>query len=100
MYLGKRIVVVGDDKQISPIAAGVNHATVHHLAERHLDGFEMRDRFDLETSLFAHTELRFGGRIVLREHFRCAPEIIRFGNDLCYSNTPLVPLKQMVWIFG
>ena len=32
--------------------------------------------------------------ITLREHFRCMPEIIRFSNDLCYSDTPLIPLRQ------
>lgn len=28
------------------------------------------------------------------EHFRCMLEIIRFSNDLCYSDTPLIPLRQ------
>jgi len=31
---------------------------------------------------------------LLREHFRCMPEIIRFSNDLCYSGEPLIPLRQ------
>ena len=32
---------------------------------------------------------------MLREHFRCMPEIIQFSNDLCYApnGTPLDPLR-------
>jgi AAA domain-containing protein len=36
----------------------------------------------------------YPGRIRLREHFRCMPEIIQFSNDLCYQSPPLIPLKQ------
>ena len=49
----------------------------------------------MECSLFDHGKLRYGTRsIILREHFRSMPEIIRFSNDLCYSDTPLIPLRQ------
>lgn len=54
-----------------------------------------KSSFDVESSLFDHGKLRYGTRrITLREHFRCMPEIIRFSNDLCYSDTPLIPLRQ------
>src|SRR5690606_34537770 len=36
----------------------------------------------------------FSGRIRLREHFRCMPEIIQFSNQLAYADDPLIPLKQ------
>ncbi|MEO5959134.1 MAG: AAA domain-containing protein, partial [Opitutaceae bacterium] len=39
-------------------------------------------------------QIRFGGRIRLKEHFRCMPEIIRFSNELCYQDEPLLPLRQ------
>jgi very-short-patch-repair endonuclease len=95
LYLGKKILIVGDDKQISPDAVGLPRDAVHRLADELLHDFHFKDSFDVESSLFDHGKLRYGTRqIVLREHFRCMPEIIRFSNDLCYSDTPLIPLRQ------
>ena len=94
-YLGKKVLIVGDDKQISPDAVGLPRDAVHRLMEEFLYDFEFRSSFDIESSLFDHGKLRYGTRrITLREHFRCMPEIIRFSNDLCYSDTPLIPLRQ------
>lgn len=63
--------------------------------EQYLYDFGFKSSFDIESSLFDHGRLRYGTqRITLREHFRCMPEIIRFSNDLCYSDTPLIPLRQ------
>lgn len=93
-YLGKKLVVVGDDQQISPEAVGIGVNTRQRLIQEYLHGFEHADSFDMESSLFAHGRRRFENRIVLREHFRCMPEIIRFSNDLCYHDTPLIPLRQ------
>lgn len=94
-YLGKKILIVGDDKQISPDAVGLPRDSVHRLMEEFLYDFHFRSSFDIESSLFDHGKLRYGTRrITLREHFRCMPEIIRFSNDLCYSDTPLIPLRQ------
>ena len=94
LYLGKRILVVGDDQQISPESVGINRDSVTSLAQEFLYDFDHADSFDVESSLFDQAKRRFGNRIVLREHFRCVPEIIRFSNDLCYSTTPLIPLRQ------
>lgn len=93
-FIGKKVLIVGDDKQISPSYVGINRDHVVGRMQEFLDDFEHHGSFDLERSLFDHGELRIGNRIVLREHFRCMPEIIRFSNDLCYSNTPLIPLRQ------
>jgi len=94
-YLGKKILIVGDDKQISPDAVGLPRDAVHRLMEEFLHDFQFRSSFDIESSLFDHGKLRYGTRrITLREHFRCMPEIIRFSNHLCYSDTPLIPLRQ------
>ncbi|MEA3429470.1 MAG: AAA domain-containing protein, partial [Thermodesulfobacteriota bacterium] len=94
-YLGKKVLIVGDDKQISPDAVGLPRDAVHRLMEEFLHDFQFKSSFDVESSLFDHGKLRYGTRrITLREHFRCMPEIIRFSNDLCYSDTPLIPLRQ------
>lgn len=94
-YLCKKILIVGDDKQISPDAVGLPRNAVHRLMEEFLHDFQFKSSFDIESSLFDHAKLRYGTRrITLREHFRCMPEIIRFSNDLCYADTPLIPLRQ------
>jgi very-short-patch-repair endonuclease len=95
MYLGEKILIVGDDKQISPEAVGIPRDSEYQWREELLQDFNFKSTFDVEASLFSQGKLRFGtGLIVLREHFRCMPEIIRFSNDLCYSDTPLIPLRQ------
>ncbi len=94
-YLGKKILIVGDDKQISPEVGFIDKNTVFQLMEQFLYDFDHKDSFHRDASLFDHGKLRYGTRrITLREHFRCMPEIIRFSNDLCYSDTPLIPLRQ------
>jgi len=93
-YLAKQIIVVGDDQQITPQFIGINHMDVKHLIRTHLDDFPLADAFGIDHSFFALAEIYFGGRIRLREHFRCMPEIIQFSNHLCYQSEPLIPLRQ------
>jgi very-short-patch-repair endonuclease len=94
LYLGDRVLIVGDDKQISPEAVGINRADVQMLIRDYLYDYKYSSSFDIESSLFSHGELRFGSKITLREHFRCMPEIIEFSNSLCYFTDPLIPLRQ------
>ena len=91
LYLAKKIIVVGDEKQISPEAVGIDRSHVFNLMKTHLADFKHSASFDIENSLFAHGRIRFGNRITLQEHFRCAPEIIRFSNELCYTSDPSFP---------
>ena len=94
-YLSKKILIVGDDKQISPDSPGIPENAVHRLMEEFLSDFKFKPSFGLNISLFDHGKRLFGThRVALREHFRCMPEIIRFSNDMCYSDTPLIPLRQ------
>ncbi len=95
LYLGKKVLIVGDDKQISPEAVGLDRNAVHSLMEQFLSDFEFKDSFAVESSLFDHGQRLYRrGHITLREHFRCMPEIIRFSNEHFYSATPLIPLRQ------
>lgn len=93
-YLAKKIIIVGDDKQISPDFVGVNREDVNLLRERYLADVPLKETFGLETSLFDQAIIRYPVHIRLREHFRCMPEIIQFSNNLCYSSEPLIPLRQ------
>ena len=93
-YLAKQIIVVGDDKQISPEFIGVNRADVEKLREKYLQEIPFNDAIGVENSFFDLAKIRYGNPIRLREHFRSMPEIIGFSNQLCYQNEPLVPLRQ------
>ncbi len=86
---------MGDDKQISPAAVGLDQDKAKALGNEYLSDFTFKNSFSVESSLFDIGKLNYGSKMItLREHFRCMPEIIRFSNDLCYSNTPLIPLRQ------
>lgn len=93
--LAKRVIVVGDNMQNSPEAVGVLEDDIQRLVNEHLGDFAARNLFHVTTSLFDHAERVFGNMVSLREHFRYVPDIIRFSNDLCYSDAPLVPLRQV-----
>lgn len=82
---GKKAVIVGDDNQISPESVGVNVAEVHKLIDRHLTDIPQRKRFEMTTSLYDIANQIFESKVLLREHFRCVPEIIQFSNDLMYG---------------
>ncbi len=94
-FMAKRILIVGDDKQISPDAEGVKLNTVTQLINQFLNDFEQKSSFNITRSLFDQGELRYSAsQIVLREHFRCMPEIIRFSSDHWYTPPGLTPLRQ------
>ncbi len=95
-YISKKMVVVGDDQQISPAGIGILDSTIADLQRRWLDTIPHHHAFSPQSSLYDNANIRFGGQnIVLREHFRCMPEIIQFSNGLCYAprGTPLDPLR-------
>jgi very-short-patch-repair endonuclease len=93
-YIAKKIVVVGDDQQISPDAVGLDRESVDTLRQRYIKDIPMYDALGVDNSFFDQAQIRFSGRVRLREHFRCMPEIIQFSNGLCYEAEPLIPLRQ------
>lgn len=93
-FMGSQLVVVGDDQQISPEAVGLERSEAFQLIQEILVDVPHAPSFQPDRSLFDFAELWYGERIVLQEHFRCVPEIIRFSSDLCYKTKPLIPLRQ------
>lgn len=91
---GKKVIVVGDDEQISPQSIGTNLEDVHELVRRHLKDIPNGNLFDGNISLYEIAEQTFPkeGKLMLREHFRCVPEIIHFSNDLSYGGQ-MIPLR-------
>ena len=92
-WLAPRLVIVGDDKQVSPSNVGMDHEDVYTLHDRYLAGLETKSLFGPMNSFFDQAVARSRSRIMLREHFRCMPEIIGFSNELSYRGE-LVPLRQ------
>ncbi len=95
LYLfGDRIVVVGDDKQISPDNVGLDRGAIEEMRRMHIADLPHSSHIGIDDSLFDLAEILYSHRIILREHFRCMPAIIQFSNELCYQHAPLIPLKQ------
>ena len=89
---GRKILVVGDDKQVSPAAIGIPINKIELLSTRFLSnqpfgplvrpGFSLHDLF---LAVFANQ------KTMLREHFRCVEPIIRFSFQF-YEQT-IQPLR-------
>lgn len=78
----RRVVVVGDDKQVSPLAVGQNLTIVQSLIQQHLDGIPNDILYTGEQSIYDVARASFQAPICLQEHFRCVPDIIEFSNFL------------------
>lgn len=83
---GKRILIVGDDKQVSPDAGFIAAERIQELKDRFLPdqpyGTEMtpeKSLYDLAARVFAAQQ------VMLREHFRCVPPIIAYSNRVFYK---------------
>lgn len=96
MYLAKKVIIVGDDKQISPGVVGVKVDDVQKLVHKYLTpiDFEFSSILNASNSFFDVADTMLNKRISLREHFRCMPEIIGFSNRISYTDSPLIPLRQ------
>jgi len=96
LYISKNIIIVGDDKQTAPEYIGVDANTMTPHIQRYLKNIPYSDFYGTECSFFDYAKLFCEGMIVLREHFRCMPEIIEFSNKYFYApeGKGLYPLKQ------
>ncbi|MBK6851985.1 MAG: AAA family ATPase [Burkholderiales bacterium] len=83
---GRKVLVVGDHKQVSPSAVGLAETKIKELETRFLGrqphGSEMtpdKSIYDLARVVFA------GNSVMLKEHFRCVSPIIEFSNREFYQ---------------
>lgn len=85
LYMGKKLVIVGDDKQVSPMAVGVQVDKMNVLKEMYIaDKIPNAHLYDAKTSIYDIAATTFQP-LMLHEHFRCVPEIIEFSNWLSYD---------------
>lgn len=84
-YLGKKMIVVGDDKQVSPMAVGAEIDKINALEQMYIkDKIPNSHLYSSKTSLYDIAATTFQP-LMLKEHFRCVPEIIGFSNMLSYD---------------
>lgn len=89
---GKKLLIVGDDRQVSPVSVGIEEAVVNRLRATYLSGQPLAEQIDPATSLYELGGMMYPGKvIVLREHFRCVEPIIRFSSR--FYGGHLVPLR-------
>ena len=85
LYMGKKLIVVGDDKQVSPMAVGVPEDKLNALREMYLIGkIPNAHLYNAKMSIYDQAATTFQP-LMLHEHFRCVPEIIGFSNWLSYD---------------
>ncbi|MEI6313657.1 MAG: AAA domain-containing protein [Syntrophus sp. (in: bacteria)] len=94
LYLGRQTIIVGDDEQVSPVAVGEKSDEVVKLINDYLNGVPFKELYDGATSIYDLAQIAFGGVIRLTEHFRCAPDIIAFSNNLSYKGE-IKPLREV-----
>ena len=93
LYMAKKVIVVGDDEQVTPLAVGDLQEPIQQLINQWLGDLPSFQLFDLKTSVYDRAQIAFGSVIRLKEHFRCVPEIIQFSNALCYGYS-IKPLRE------
>lgn len=93
MYLAKKVIIVGDDKQVSPMAVGLDIDRMDALAEMYIkERIPNWSLYTGNTSLY-DIAVTICQPLMLHEHFRCVPDIINFCNYLCYDGK-IKPLRD------
>ena len=93
LYMGRKLIIVGDDKQVSPMAVGVDVTKMDSLEQMYLRGkIPNAQLYNAKTSIYDIAATTFKP-LMLHEHFRCVPEIIGFSNMLSYDYQ-IKPLRE------
>ncbi len=93
LYMGKKVIIVGDDKQVSPIGVGVDNDKMDEIRKMYLAKDIPNDIiYDAQTSIYDLAMTTYHP-LMLKEHFRCVPEIISYSNWLSYEGK-ILPLRS------
>ncbi len=94
LYLGRKVIIVGDDEQVSPNVVGLKNDEINALIEQFLQGIPNRHLYNSSSSVYDLAKASGFKPLMLTEHFRCLPEIINFSNQLSY-NGKIRPLRDV-----
>jgi hypothetical protein len=90
---GQRLIIVGDDQQVSPEAREVDESQIALLHERYLRDLPFAAQMGPERSIYDLARVAFSHRtVMLREHFRCVRPVIAFARRAFYG-PDLLPLR-------
>lgn len=90
---GRKILVVGDDKQVSPDGGFIASGRIDALKARFLAEQPYANDMTPEKSLYDLAARVFAAhQVMLREHFRCVPAIIAYSNATFYQGN-IIPLR-------
>ncbi|MGA8833745.1 MAG: AAA domain-containing protein, partial [Desulfomonilaceae bacterium] len=89
----KKLLIVGDDRQVSPTAPFIEFKKIVQLKQNYLEEQPFCEVMLPEYSLYDLASAVFpGNKIILDEHFRCVEPIIRFCFQF-YAGVTIHPLR-------
>jgi very-short-patch-repair endonuclease len=89
---GKKILVVGDDRQVSPTAPFVTQEKIGQLRHHYLGDMPFKSLLEPGESIYDLMRAVFpNDRLMLKEHFRCVELIIRFSMQ--FYPEKMLPLR-------
>jgi len=84
---GKKVLVVGDHRQVSPSGVGMEEQKIRDLFDRFLAGLPHASQMRPDRSIYDLARVVFAGNsVMLKEHFRCVPAIIEFSKREFYEH--------------
>ncbi len=92
LYIARKVIVVGDDKQVSPTPIGMDVETTAKLRQEFLSNIPSSSMYDELVSVYDLGKANYEP-ITLKEHFRCADDIINFSNYYTYNGI-IRPLRD------
>jgi very-short-patch-repair endonuclease len=88
---GKKILVVGDDRQVSPTAPFVTQEKIAQLRHHYLGDMPFKSLLEPGESIYDLMRAVFPMRLMLKEHFRCVEPIVRFSMQ--FYPEKMIPLR-------
>lgn len=92
-YLADKLIVVGDDKQVSPLAIGNDMQRQQDIVDKKLSGILKEPQLFRTDTSFYDLMANVSVPIMLCEHFRCMPAIIGYCNKYFYDGK-IRPLRD------
>ena len=98
LFFAKKVIIVGDNEQVTPSTPGVSVDSLQQIKNQYFNKPALPfppfvPLLDLTTSLYDLGRYLTNRQFMLREHFRCVKDIIGFSNQLSYDGK-IVPLRE------